>query len=300
MLLAAGLWVGCSPHTKMDDAKPETVAGANEGGNAGRSALGGSGSGQAGSHALTGPGGSTDGGGGSAGSTISAGGTGTTGSTTGGDAGDTAGVSGTGGEPNKIVLFDGTPESFNNWYARNGGTNSANPWTYNDDGTMTPRGDDILSKMPFTNVFVHVEYVTLKFNYSPNAEPQLRGNSGVFLHGSYELAVIDSFGRPPANDLCGSVYARVAPLVSACNAGGEWNTCDIEFRASECANGVKTANARFVEVKLNGILIHEDVEVSDATQAGLSETCSPRGVLLQSHATSTPVTFRNIWAIARD
>jgi hypothetical protein len=219
-----------------------------------------------------------------------------------GTGGTVGGAGGAGDDPNKIVLFDGSRESFNNWHSRNGGTKSSNPWTYNEDGTMTVKssGGDILSKMPFMNVFLHVEYSSVKFKYPAGTDLQQRGNSGVFLHGSYELAVIDSFGYAPANDTCASIYARTAPLISACKMGGEWNAYDIEFRASVCTNGVKTTNAKFVEVKLNDLLVQQNVEVKSETQAGMTETCEPRGVLLQDHATVVPVSFRNIWAIPRD
>jgi len=160
-------------------------------------------------------------------------------------------------------------------------------------------GGDILTKMPFTNVFLHVEYRTPKIDVSP-ADPQQRGNSGVYLKGSYEMQVLDTFGFAPANDYCGALYKIAAPLVSACKMAGEWNAYDIEFTANVCTNGTKTTNAKFVEVKLNDMLVQQNVVADHTTQAGLDETCDPRGVMLQDHQTVVPVSFRNIWAIPRN
>jgi len=221
---------------------------------------------------------------------------------TGGVAGGTGGAGGGGGsDAGKVMLFDGSPATFSSWYPRNGQMTDANPWTNNGDGTMTVKsgGGDILTKMSFSNVFLHVEYRTPKIDVSP-ADPQQRGNSGVYLKGSYEMQVLDTFGFAPANDYCGALYKIAAPLVSACKMAGEWNAYDIEFTANVCTNGTKTTNAKFVEVKLNDTLVLQNVVADHTTQAGLDEQCNPRGVMLQDHGTVVPVSFRNIWAIPRN
>jgi hypothetical protein len=220
---------------------------------------------------------------------------------------DVAGSGGAGEDHDKIVLFDGSPETFSNWHPRNGGMQAENPWINNGDGTMTvnyARLDDIVSKTPFTNVFVHLEYWSPKYDYSPGTHFTMRGNSGVFLKGSYELTIVDTFGLTPQpyeeEGFCGAINDVSKPLAPACKPGGEWNAYDIEFRAQVCANGVKTLSAEFVEVRLNGILVQQHVAVDHVTQAGLSETCEPRGILLQATSTIVPVSFRNIWAIPRN
>jgi hypothetical protein len=48
-----------------------------------------------------------------------------------------------------------------------------------DDGESG--GGDILTKMPFTNVFVHVEYWSPKFDYPERYVLRTAGASGVFL-----------------------------------------------------------------------------------------------------------------------
>jgi hypothetical protein len=272
---------------------------------------GGSDSGQAGSQASAGSGGmisSTGGtGGGTGGTGVATGGMGggTSGGTGGGASGGTGGGTSTGfcgTEAGKVVLFDGSDTTFKSWYPRNGGMSAANPWTNNGDGTMTVKGSDIISKMGFQNVCLHIEYQAPKYTYAANTDPQERGNSGIYLKGSWEAQVLDTFDLGKTqNDYCGAIYKVAAPLVSACKTGGEWNAYDIEFQANVCTGGTTTTPAKFVKVNLNGVNVHNNVAVPAAnpTEAGLAPTCEARGVLLQNHSSIVPVSFRNIWAIPR-
>jgi hypothetical protein len=213
------------------------------------------------------------------------------------------GATGTDAGDNRIILFDGSAASFNGWASiRN--LAGPNTWRNNGDGTMTVATGtgDILSKMKFQNLFVHVEYMTPVVQASDvSATGQNRGNSGVYLKGSYEMQVLDSYGTAPAIDGCGAVYSIRAPMTSACFMGGQWNTYEIEFQANVCnAQGAKTANARIVRATLNGVLVQQDVEVPNTTTAGQAETCGPQGLLLQDHSSFKPVTYRNIWVIPRN
>jgi hypothetical protein len=259
--------------------------------------------------ATAGAGGATAGAGGATagagGATAGAGGaTAGAGGATAGAGGATAGAggatAGAGGAASRIILFDGSHESFNDWVTvRNLGPN---PWRNNGDGTMTVVSltGDIQSKQKFRNVFVHLEYLAPQ---TPGAAlPQMAITSGVFLHGSYGLRITDSHGLPPTVQSCGSVYGFTAPLEVACHERGVWNTYEIEFQAPTCDDDPTTivTPARFVEVTLNDTLIHRNVDVLMQTQAGQIPSCEPRGLLLQDIGSLLPVSFRNIWAIARN
>jgi hypothetical protein len=250
----------------------------------------GTGNGQAGSQSSAGMGGTGTGGTGT-------GGTGTGGTGTGGTGG--GGGSGGSDEAGKVVLYDGSAETFNSWKSvRNGG---ANPWKNNPDKTMTVQTNtgDIQTKMGFQDVFIHLEYMTPKITSAGGG--QERGNSGVYLKGSWELQVLDTFGLAPADDGCGAIYEVAAPLVSACKKEEEWNVYEIEFKAQVCSNGQQTAPAKFVEVKLNGTLVQQNVSCPTAeTRAGQPPSCDPKGLLLQDHSSILPVSFRNIWIIPRN
>lgn len=271
-----------------------TTAGTASGGQAGSASTAGSGTGGAtgGTGDTGGMGGATGGSGGAAGGS---------GGAAGGSGGGSNSFCGT--EAGKVVLFDGTDATFKNWYQRYGGVNSTNPWTNNGDGTMTVKngGGDIVSKTAFQNVCLHIEYQAPKYTYPQDIDPQQRGNSGVYLKGSWEMQVLDTFDLGKTqNDFCGAIYKVSAPLVSACKTGGEWNAYDIEFQGNVCTDGQTTTPAKFIKVNLNGINVQNNVVVPvTETQAGMMPTCDPRGVLLQDHVTKVPVSFRNIWAIPR-
>jgi hypothetical protein len=302
-LLALGALLGCSsgPEQRTVMLDPSTTAGTTSGGS-GTGGGAGDTSG-AGSAAIAGSataGGMTSGGsGGSAGSAPDAGGSG--GSAGSGGSGGASGSGGSGGmpeDPNKKVLFDGSPATFNAWKSvRNGG---ANPWQNNGDGTMTVKTNtgDIQTAETFNDVFVHLEYMTPKITSAGGG--QERGNSGVYMKGSYEAQVLDTYGLPPASDGCGAIYGISAPLKVACFDAEEWNVYEIEFKANTCQGGQKSGNAVFTEVKLNGEVVQQNVAVPGTTQAGQPESCDPKGILLQDHSSILPVTFRNIWVIPRN
>lgn len=63
-------------------------------------------------------------------------------------------------------------------------------------------------------------------------ESQLRGNSGVFLQGMYEVQILDNYQNETyVNGQAGSIYKQTPPLVNAMNKPGVWNTYDIIYTA---------------------------------------------------------------------
>jgi hypothetical protein len=159
------------------------------------------------------------------------------------------------------------------------------------------RAKDLLSKQKFGDIEVHVEFLVPKGS-----------NSGVKLEGLYEIQIYDSWGKkePTASD-CGGIYPRAElkpnyhhidkgfpPRSNACKRPGEWQTLDITFVTPRFDDkGVKTANARFVKVLLNGTLIHENVEVKTPTGHAWREKEITEGPLLLQ-ADHGPVAFRNV------
>ena len=76
-----------------------------------------------------------------------------------------------------------------------------------------------------------------------------------------------------------------------------WQTYDVDFTAAKFdAEGKRTAWPR-ITVKLNGVLVHEDLELNKENTASApinTPLTSPEGpVFLQNH--NNPVAFRNIW-----
>ncbi|MCP4190392.1 MAG: DUF1080 domain-containing protein [Planctomycetaceae bacterium] len=119
-------------------------------------------------------------------------------------------------------------------------------------------------------------------------------NSGIYLHGNYEVQVLDSFGREKigAGDI-GGIYGAEAPRVNAAKAPGEWQTFLIDFQAPRFEGGKKVANAIFKRVLLNGQLIQENVEVKQPTGGNLGQGEAATGPLM-FQGDHGAVAYRNI------
>jgi hypothetical protein len=187
-----------------------------------------------------------------------------------------------------IVLFDGT--NLDEW-AR--GTMDARKLLSAVAEGDPPVGPGPTTKRKFRDFSLHVEFRT---PFMPFGRSEDRANSGVQLLGRYEVQVLDSFGRAEGSGECGSFYALAAPKVNACLEPLAWQTLDIEFAAPRLgADGRKTHGAR-ATVRLNGVLIHDGVELPGPTTVEKDEPAEGP-IILQSHACA--VFYRNIWVVER-
>jgi hypothetical protein len=192
-------------------------------------------------------------------------------------------------EPPKgaIVLFDGKDTSC--WVRADG---KACPWPVKEGVLVCmPLTGNIRTKKTFGDHKLHIEFMTRSRS---GAKGQDRGNSGVFLHGRYEVQVLDSFGIDPAKkDDCGALYDMIAPSVNACLPPREWQSFDITFHAPKFdADGKLTTSGR-ITVVLNGITVIDDKEIPRSKRHG--ESKKPGPLMLQDHM--CPVAFRNIWVV---
>lgn len=186
-----------------------------------------------------------------------------------------------------IVLVKGDDNSA--WKGQNG---EKCPWPTRD-GVMTVKKMNIMTRREFEDVQLHIEFQIPERKDSDD-HGHGHGNSGVYLHGDYEIQVIDSHGREPHEGAsCGAIYGQAAPMVDASLPAGKWQSFDVLFRAPEYdAEGKLLKKARLTVVH-NGIWIHDNLEC-DATPGGLTDNFKDAGPLwLQSHG--HPVRFRNIW-----
>lgn len=166
------------------------------------------------------------------------------------------------------------------------------------DGVMVvePGSGNVRSEHEFADCQLHVEF---RVPRDVTGEGQNRGNSGVYLHGKYEVQVLDNYGggkdvETYSDGQCGAIYKVSAPLVNACKGPGEWQAYDIVFTAPKFdAAGKKTASARLT-VLHNGVLIQHDVEVKGPTGAAAGgEEMATGPLMLQDHGAK--VEYRNIW-----
>src|SRR4030042_1391290 len=160
------------------------------------------------------------------------------------------------------------------------------------------RSLNLLSKAEFGDINAHIEFMISKGS-----------NSGVYFMGRYEIQIYDSYGvqkdEYPGIE-CGGIYQRWdenrnpkgfeghSPRVNASKAPGQWQTFDVIFRAPRFDDaGRKVASARFEKVVHNGIVVHEDVELTGPTRAGeYNDEKSAGPLMLQGD--HGPVAYRNI------
>ena len=123
-------------------------------------------------------------------------------------------------------------------------------------------------------------------------------NSGIYLQGRYEIQLNDSWGNknPKYGDV-GGIYERwdeskpegskgyqgIAPRLNVAKAPGLWQNIKISFQAPRFdAAGKKISNAKILSIILNGVLIHENVELTGPT----------RGTMLDNEVSKGPLRFQ--------
>ena len=134
-------------------------------------------------------------------------------------------------------------------------------------------------------------------------------NSGIYFQSRYEIQLLDSWGvETPKHSDIGGVYQRwdenrpegqkgydgKPPRLNVARAPGLWQHLNILFKAPRFdGQGNKVENARFERVMLNGVVIHENVELSGPTRAAAyeDEVASAPLMIQGDHG---PVAFRNI------
>lgn len=153
---------------------------------------------------------------------------------------------------------------------------------------------DCESVEKFGDHSLHLEFRT---PFKPFARGQARGNSGMYIQSRYEVQILDSFGLEGKNNECGGIYSISEPKVNMCFPPLTWQTYDYDFTAAKYDDeGKKTANAR-VTIRHNGVVIHDNLELTHGTPGRQKEAAGPAPLYLQGHG--NPVVYRNIWAVKK-
>jgi hypothetical protein len=167
------------------------------------------------------------------------------------------------------------------------------------------RGNHIHSTALFRDADMHAEFMVDK---------AASGNSGLYVHGLYEMQIFDSFGVDPLTDHDeGSLYRFAKPRVNASRPAGEWQVYDIRYTAPRRDAAGKVTQPGTITAWLNGQLVQDGVEFAEprspytpylhgvtdhlrAVKQRLDE--SGKGPLfLQDHG--SPTRFRNVWIVPR-
>jgi hypothetical protein len=189
-----------------------------------------------------------------------------------------------------VVLFNGTDLS--KWKSDKGEAK----WKV-ENGYMEVVTDagNISTKDEFGDFQLHLEFATPK---KVAGNSQERGNSGVFMHGIYELQILDTYDNLTYPDgQCGALYGQWPPLVNACKKPGEWQSYDIIFEAPHWDGNQKLTRPASITVLQNGVVIHNKREYLGKTEhreaVGYQPYSSRGPIKLQDHG--NPIRFRNIW-----
>ncbi|WP_239022928.1 family 16 glycoside hydrolase [Pontibacter mangrovi] len=136
------------------------------------------------------------------------------------------------------------------------------------------KGVDLLTNFEHGDVDLELDYMMAKGS-----------NSGIYLQGRYEVQLEDSWGvKNPTSANNGAVYERwdesrpngqkgfegYAPRQNVSRAPGLWQHLKISFQAPRFdASGKKIENAKILHAELNGVTIHENVELFGPTRGAL-------------------------------
>ncbi len=188
------------------------------------------------------------------------------------------------------VLFDG--KDLSKWVSRDGRTPAR--WEITPNGAMQVKAGtgDIMTRDEFGSFQLHIEF---RIPEMPGASGQGKGNSGVYLHGLYEIQVLDAYqNQTYSKGGCASIYGIKDPDKNMAKPPGQWQTYDITFIAPKFDSSGNVLAKPRVTLRWNGEIVHNSVEIPNITVGGIGNQMRATGpILLQDHG--NPVQYRNIW-----
>ena len=190
-----------------------------------------------------------------------------------------------------VVLFDG--KDLSQWVSEDG---QPAKWKVADGYfEVVPKSGLIHTRQAFGDCQLHVEFSE---PVPPVGESQERGNSGVFLHGLYEVQVLDTYqNKTYADGHASAVYGQFPPQVNAARPPGQWQMYDIIFHGPRFDKDGKLLRPARLTVLHNGVLVQDNVELSGPTahHARPPYKAGPDKLPLALQDHGNPVRYRNIW-----
>ncbi|MFO0866768.1 MAG: DUF1080 domain-containing protein [Gemmataceae bacterium] len=164
----------------------------------------------------------------------------------------------------------------------------------------------IVSTLHFKDADIHVEFLL------PEKGP---ANSGVYIHGNYEVQILNSFGKQKVTqEDAGALYGFSPPLENACRKPGEWQVFDIRYRAPRRDASGKIVENGTVTVWFNGKKVQDGTSFGEPRSTfhpfrfgttpylekirDRQKKTMTGPVFLQDHG--NPVRFRNVWILPAD
>lgn len=185
---------------------------------------------------------------------------------------------------NAVMIFDG--KDLSNFKNSN--------WRLVDGNLESSKGY-IKTKQRFGSGRYHIEWRVM--------EPKSAGNSGIFIHGLYEVQIFNSHNdrtKIYADGQAGAIYGQYPPAFNVCREPGQWEYFDIDFTAPEFDLQGKLTRKATMTVYHNGIRIHKDAVLSGPTAHKKRPDYKfvvEEIVSLQDHGNK--VQFRNFWFVAK-
>jgi len=207
--------------------------------------------------------------------------------------------------PGATVLFDGSDST--KFLSKTGETIN---WPIEDGNLVSTKGgsnsNHVVSSLHFRDAVIHVEFLL---------PPEGSGNSGVYIHGNYELQIIRSHGKKDVTQKdMGAVYGFAKPLVNAARKPGEWQVYDILYAAPRRDDKQKIVKKGSITAWLNGQLVQKQTRLGEPRSVYHPYRHETTGylkaifenqkktmtgpVFLQDHGHA--VRFRNVWILPLD
>jgi uncharacterized protein len=147
-----------------------------------------------------------------------------------------------------------------------------------------------VTKKDFGSAKIHLEFRT---PFLPKARGQGRGNSGMYVHGRYEVQILDSYTLNGETNECGGIYKKGKPIVNMCAPPLQWQTYDATIIAPKM-KGNKVIEPGSLTVIHNGVLIQDKIKLAGPTGGAYAKGMSDKGgIYIQDHG--HPVEIRNVW-----
>lgn len=204
-----------------------------------------------------------------------------------------------------IVVFDGTNAKGGTDHLFVSMSGEAVNWPIVEGALVSTQKpgniNHVCSRLHFRDADIHMEFLLPEKG---------AGNSGIYIHGNFELQIINShMAKVLTQQEMGALYGFAPPLVNAARPPGEWQVYDIRYRAPQRNAAGKVETPGSIVAWLNGQLVQNGTTFEEPRSSfhpyrhGVTDylkviypkqkATATGPLFLQDH--NSPVRFRNVW-----